>query len=33
MELDECKKKFSEFYATMNTVVTADVRENIGSID
>lgn len=33
MELSEWKKKFAEYQAAMATVVNADVRENINSID
>jgi septation ring formation regulator EzrA len=33
MELNEYKKKFAEYQAAMATVVNADVRENINSID
>lgn len=33
MELDECKKKFNDFQTKLNLIVTADVRDNINSID
>lgn len=33
MELAECRRKFQDFQQAMSTVVTADVRENINSID
>lgn len=33
MELSECRKKFAEYQTAMATVVNADVRENINSID